>query len=85
MEQFKEDLRELRTDVKELIRLQAQHNEMLRAQEERNKELKSRQEELSERLDPVESHVSLSRKVFKACGTVLVGTVTYLLGHALLK
>ncbi len=76
-----DDVKEIKVDVKELLKLSAVHNEILRTHDARSLALQAGQEKLDVRLRPIEEHVSLVSKLLKAAGAVLV----VLLGQALIR
>lgn len=70
-----EDLKELKMDVKELLQRSAVHNELLRTHENRSLALQSSQEKLSDRMTPIEKHVSLINAVGKVVSVIFVGVL----------
>lgn len=76
-DQFKDDMRELKADVKELIKQGAIHNELLRTHEARSLALQEEQKAQARRLAPVEKHVDLINAIGKVALTILTGAAVY--------
>jgi len=72
---MKEQLDEIRQDVKELVKQGAIHNTLLQTHEARSLALQSNIEKIETRLTPVEQHVSLVSKMLKIIGAVSVGAI----------
>jgi len=70
---MKEQLDEIRQDVKELVKQGAIHNTLLQTHEARSLALQSSIEKVETRLNPVEQHVTLVSKMLKVLGAVSVG------------
>jgi hypothetical protein len=80
-----EELREMRQDVKELVKQGAIHNELLRTHEARSLELQSRQDELSQRLEPIAKHVDLVTLILKLIGGVSLAVASAVAVKAVLS
>jgi hypothetical protein len=80
-----EELREMRQDVKELVKQGAIHNELLRTHEARSLELQSRQDELSQRLEPISKHVDLVTLILKLIGGVSLAVASAVAVKAVLS
>ena len=65
-----EELKELRQDVKQLIKEVAISSELVRQHEARSLELQNRQDLLGERLKPVEDHVKFVSKFLTWAGGI---------------
>lgn len=78
---MQEDLKELKHDVKELVKQGIIHNELLRTHEARSLALQEEMKLQAGALVPIKRHVDLMNIFLKAGGTVTV----FLAGHALLK
>ena len=83
MDQFKDDLAEIKTDVKELLKQSAVHNELLREHERRSDNLERRQDVLDVRLSPLEKHQHWINIVLGALGAILIGFVVQLLAQVI--
>lgn len=75
-----DDVKELKQDVKELVKQGIVHNELLRTHEARSISLQQEQKLLQARLVPIEAHVNWVSLILKTLGSVVV----FLLGRMLL-
>lgn len=78
-----DDIKEIKTDVKELLQRSAVHNELLREHERRSIQLERRQDAIDTRLSPMEKHQHWINIVLGALGAVLIGFVIQLLSQAI--
>ena len=83
MDQFKDDLAEIKTDVKELLKQSAVHNELLREHERRSDNLERRQDVLDVRLSPLEKHQHWINIVLGALGALFIGFAAQLLARVI--
>ena len=72
MDEMKQDLKEIKVSVQDLVKLGAVHNEILRTHEARSLALQRDQDALGARLRPIEKHVSWVDVVFKIIGAVAI-------------
>lgn len=84
-DEIKSDLKELKVDVKELIKVVAVASERVRQHEDRSLELKSRQDLLSQRLEPIEGHVKFVSTFLKWAGGLFATAVAALLVQIALR
>lgn len=85
MDQLKEEMREIRADIKKLLEQGAVHNELLRTHEARSLELKSRQDLIGRRLEPVEEHVKFVSSFLKWMGGIAATATAALLVQLILR
>lgn len=81
MEEIKEDVKEIKADLKELIKQGAIHNVLLQTHEARSLALQKAQELQAAELKPIKTHVDFMNVLLKTSGAVLVGITI----HALVK
>lgn len=81
MEQFKEDMKELKVDVKELVKQGIVHNELLRQHEAYSLALQNEQKAQALRLVPIENHVTFVNRLGKSSLTILLGVILYAITH----
>jgi hypothetical protein len=79
-----DDLKEIKEDVKELLKQSAVHNELLRTHEARSLALQKEQERLEERIVPIAQHVAFVSVILKGIGLISVGAVAQLLIRSLI-
>lgn len=65
-----DDIKEIKADVKELLQRTAIHNELLRTHESRSLALQAGQEKISDRITPIEKHVSMVQGGLKLIGLI---------------
>lgn len=70
-----DQIKEIHTDVKELVKQSVIHNEILRTHEARSIALQNAIEKTETRLIPVEKHVYLVALIFKGLGAITVGAI----------
>lgn len=79
MDDMKQDIREIKETLVELVKQGAVHNHLLKEHERRSLALESLREkdksELHARLHPVETHVQGMTKVLKTGGTIFLGVL----------
>lgn len=83
MDQIREDLRELKSDVKELIRQGAANNEMLRQHAARSTSLEELVAIVRKQLEPLQRHVDVINTISKAALAVITGVAVYGLSRLL--
>lgn len=76
MQDIKDDLKEVKTLVIELVKESSVHNEMLRTHEARSLALQKEQSELKIEIEPIKVHVALVNKLGKVLIAVLIGALT---------
>ena len=81
MDSLKEDLKEVKADIKELIRQGAYHNELLRTHEARSLALQQMVEAQAKELEPVKKHVDIVNMLGKAALAILTSAAAYILGR----
>lgn len=79
MDTLKEDMREIKADLKELIKQGARHNIMLETHEARSLALQQEQKLQAARLEPIQKHVDYINALGKTLLTILVGLTIYAL------
>lgn len=70
MQEFKEDLKELKELTLELVKQSVEHNTLLKQHEARSLALQAAQDKLDVRLEPVEDHVRMINTVGKILAAV---------------
>lgn len=70
-----DQLKEIHTDVKELVKQGVIHNEILRTHEARSLALQGAIEKTEARIVPIEKHVYLVALIFKGLGAITVGAL----------
>ncbi len=78
---MQQDLIEIKSDVKELVKLSAVHNVLLREHEARSLALQSSQEKLAAEMGPVKQHVHFVSLILKGIGLVTVGALIQLVAR----
>lgn len=68
-------LKELHSDVKDLVKQGAVHNELLRQHEARSLALQAEQASMRKEIEPIKEHVSLVSKILKVLGAVATGAL----------
>lgn len=84
MQEIKEDLKEVKALVIELVKESSIHNEILRTHEARSLALQKEQSTIKTELEPIKNHVHLVNKISKVFVAIAVGAFTqYLIRHFL--
>jgi len=78
-DEFRADLKEIKTDIKELVKQGAVHNELLKTHEARSLALQEEQKLQAQRLVPIEKHVYLMHTLGAAAAVVSTGFLVQLL------
>lgn len=81
MDDFKDDIREIKGHVLDLVKQGAVHNELLKEHERRSLALEDRQDALDKRVSPLERYVGWTNILLKALGAVLIGVIIKLLSN----
>lgn len=76
-EQVREDMRELKQDVKELIRQSAVHNELLRTHEARSLALQEQVKLQAQKMEPIQKHVDVVNMLGKSALAIITGVLVY--------
>jgi hypothetical protein len=84
MDQLKEDMREIKADLKELIKQGAVHNILLQTHEARSLELQARQDILAKELSPIKKHVDFVNLLGKTTLAIVTGVAIYVVSRLLL-
>jgi len=81
MDILKEDLKEIKTDIKELIKQGAIHNVLLQTHEARSLALQQEQKLQAQALKPIQTHVDFVNTAGKTILAILTGVAIYVLGR----
>jgi hypothetical protein len=84
MDSLKEDLKEIKVDIKELIKQGAVHNVLLQTHEARSLELQARQDLLAKELSPIKKHVDFVNILGKTTLAIVTGVAIYVIGRLIL-
>lgn len=84
MEEFREDLREIKADIKELIKQGAVHNVLLQTHEARSLELQARQDLLAKEISPIKKHVDYVNTLGKTALAIITGVLIYVVGRLII-
>lgn len=76
-----EDIREIKQDLKELIKQGAEHNVLLKTHEARSLALQQEQKLQASKMEPISRHVELMNVLLKAAGAVAI----FIAGQGLLR
>lgn len=80
-----DDLKEIKQDIKELVRQGAIHNTLLQEHERRSIALEKRQDAYDISLQPIKAHVQFINMVLKSVGALSLSVGGLLLGKLALR
>jgi len=83
MDLIKEDIKEIKADLKELIKQGAVHNVLLQTHEARSLALQAEQRLQAQEMVPVKHHVEFVNKLGKTLLAILTGVAIYAIGRLL--
>jgi hypothetical protein len=83
MDEIKDDIREIKGHVLDLVKQGAIHNELLKEHERRSLALEDRQDTLDTRIMPLERYVGWTNIIIKSLGAILIGVIIKLLSNKL--
>ena len=84
MDTIKEDMKEIKSDLKELIKQGAVHNVLLQTHEARSLALQEQIKIQSNAMVPVQNHVSFVNNLGKTLLAIITGVAIYVVSRLLL-
>jgi hypothetical protein len=81
---MQDDIKEIKQDVKELVKQGAVHNQLLLEHERRSIALETAQKELEAKIEPIQKHVNLVSILLKGLGAISIGAVIQIIIRRLL-